>query len=344
VSAFLDDTLGRIRQQPAARAAGVVDFLPFSGLIGDTSVLVEGQPVLPQERRPRVRFRAASEGYLETLGITVKTGRAFAETDRADSTPVTIINERAARELFPGGQAVGRRLALDIEAFRYFPDRPPEFDIRFGLREIVGVIADVKHSGLADGAVAEMYVPVRQRPARRLAFVVKSDQAPATSLAMTRTILREQDAAVPVTNAAPLTDLVTGSIAEPRFNATVLAAFGGVALALSIVGIYGVLSYAITLRRRDIGIHVAVGATPGAVVRLVLRETAAVVVIGIAAGVGSAVAAGPILDRMLFGVGARDPRILAAVAAVVAIAALVATVLPIRRALRLDPVAALQAE
>ena len=344
LAAFVNDTLGRLRQQTTVHAAGLVDFLPFSGIIGDTAVLVEGQPVPPQERRSRVRYRVASDGYFETIGIRVAAGRSFVHQDRADAKPVTVINERAARELFPDGHAIGRRIALDLESFRYFADRAPEFDIQYGLREIVGVIADVRHGGLTDSAVAEMYIPVLQRATGRLAVVVRSDQSASEALAMTRAVIRDIDPALPVSNAISMAALVAASVAEPRFNATVLTSFGAVALVLAIVGIYGVLSYVVTLRQRDIGIHVAVGATPRAIVRLVVGGTARLMVVGVGIGVLGTLAAGPLLERVLYGVDARDPRVLLSVAAIVICSGLAATFFPVRRALRVDPAAVLKAE
>jgi predicted permease len=341
---FFTDLLDRLRQVPSVTAAGAVEFLPFSGLDAESGLLFEGQPIPTPDKRPRVHYRSVTDGYFEAMGFRMVNGRRLGRDDRSDSARVAVLNETAARQLFPDGHAAARRVSIDFEAMQFFADRPPVFDLALGLREVVGVVGDVRHTGLGDEAVAELFVPASQRPVRRMTVVVRSSLPSAAALAAVRTAVSSIDPNQPLANAAALPDLIAASVSQPRFNTTLLSAFGLLALALAAIGIHGVMSHFVLLRTRDIGIHMAVGASPRDVFRLVTRQMSRLAAAGVAIGLLGAFAAGAGLTRLLFGVSPRDPMVLATVATVVVVTAAAATLVPALRALRIDPARALRAE
>ena len=343
VVTFYSELLARIRQVSGVSSAGAVENLPFSGLDSDTGLLFEGQTIPTPDKRPRAHYRAVTDGYFETMGIPIRAGRAFtARIDRSDAPIVAAVNETAARQWFSDGRTLGRRVALDFEAMRFFRDRPPVFDLPLGLREIVGVVRDVRHSALNEEAGAELYVPHSQRGVRKMTVVVRSAMASSAVFAAVRKIIVDLDPDQPVASATTLSDLIAASTTRPRFNTTLITAFGVLALALAAIGIYGVMSYFVALRQRDIGIHVAIGATPGDVFRLVTRPMLVLGSAGMAIGFAGVMAIGPGLSRLLVGVKPRDPVVFGAVAGVVVLTVAAATLVPALRALRIDPARALR--
>jgi predicted lysophospholipase L1 biosynthesis ABC-type transport system permease subunit len=258
-----------------------------------------------------------------------------------------------ARQVFPDEDPIGKRLALDFEAMRFFRDRAPELDLAGGMREVVGVVADVRHGGLIAEAAPELFVPAAQRPVRNMTIVVRAasataaheaDDVAAAIAGASRAIVRSIDPAQPIANVTRLDDLVAASIARPRFNTMLLSIFGALALLLAAVGVYGVMSYAVALRTRDIGIHVALGATPRDVRRMILGQALTLAAFGTVVGLAGAIAASRVLTHLLFEVDPRNPWTFAAVALVMGLTSMAAASLPARRALRIDAVTALRAD
>jgi putative ABC transport system permease protein len=339
---FYDELLNRLRRTPGVTAAGAVEFLPFSGLDGDTGVLFEARQIPSPDKRPRAHFRSITSGYFEAMGIPVVAGRDFGSPDRTSGHIVAILNETAARVLFRDGRALGRRAALDFEAMRFFPDRAPIFDLELGLREIVGIVKDVRHSGLADEPMPELYVPFTQRGVRKMTLVVRSGLPAGSVIAATRQIVSALDPVQPVGTGTTMPELIAASLARPRFNTTLISAFGLLALGLSAIGIYGVMSYFVLLRTRDIGIHVAIGATRRDVFGLVTKQMAGLAAAGIIIGLAGALSAGSGLSKYLADIEPHNPVVLLAVTAVVLVTTLIATLVPAIRALRIEPARALR--
>jgi len=336
VLSFYDSLLTRLAATPGMSGVGAVETLPFSGLDPDTGLLYDSAPIPPTERRPRAHFRAVTDGYFAAMGIPLVDGRSFAASDRVASPPVAIVNETAARLWFSDGHPLARRVALDFDAMRYFRDRAPVFDLPLGLREIVGVVKDVRHGALTADPNAELYVPFRQRTVRKMTVVVRSTLAASAVQSAVTAIVRDLDPEQPVPAAAAMTDLIGASTSRPRFDTTLISAFGLLALVLAAVGIYGVMSYLVTIRRRDIVIHVAVGAARRDVFRIVTRPMLRTSAVGLVVGLIGALAAGPAISRLLFDVKPRDPAILAGVVVTIAVTAGAAMLIPALRALKID--------
>jgi putative ABC transport system permease protein len=372
IHAFYTQTLERVRALPRVTGAATVEFLPFSGLSASTGYYVDGRPPAPQSARIHTHYRSVSDGYFETLVIRVIRGRAFTPRDLDGAPRVAVINQAMARQVFPDEDPIGKRIALDFESMRFFRDRAPELDLAGGMREIVGVVADVRHGGLTEDAAPELFVPAAQRPVRNMTIVVRTNAAAASAdyagantasanaantnagdtndtgagaiASAVRAIVRSIDPAQPVANVTRLDDLVATSIACPRFNTMLLSIFGLLALSLAAVGVYGVMSYTVALRTRDVGIHLALGATPRDVRRMILGQALILAAIGTIVGLAGAIAAGRVLTNLLFEVDPHNPWTFVAVAIVMGLTSVAAASLPARRALRIDAVTALRAD
>jgi putative ABC transport system permease protein len=271
-------------------------------------------------------------------------GRAFTEQDHAQAPRIAIVNETMARRFWPAQTALGKRVALDYEAMKFFPDRPPQFDLAAGMREIVGVVRDVRHEGLETEPQPEMYVPDRQRPEREMNLVIRAALDPASLAASVRGAVSAIDPDQPVANIKPMSRLLADSVAKPRFNYVLLTVFAAVALILTITGVYGVMSYAVAQRTREMGIRLALGARGADVLKLVIRQGMKPVIAGAALGLAGAYALTRVMATLLFGVSPTDPTVFIGVAALLATVALLACYLPARRAMNIDPVVALRRE
>jgi len=331
---FFESVLDGVRALPGATSVAATSELPFDPGKVPQNFIIEGEPPVEPGHEPDVMSRAVSTGYLRTLGIPLRRGRDLDATDTATAEPVGIVNEAAARALFHGRDPIGRRVA--------WARAEPRVWIR-----VVGVAGDVRGDGLDADDTPALYTPMAQesRPWRTwMNVVVRSSVAPA---ALTESIKREVgrvDKDVPVTRVRAMNDLVQGSFADRHFTLALLGAFAVVAVVLAGVGIYGVMAYAVSRRTREIGLRMALGARAQDVMRLVLGQTMGVTLLGIAVGLGGALALRRIVASMLFGVGPGDPATLLLVALMLALVALAAGFVPARRAARVDPSIALRAE
>jgi predicted lysophospholipase L1 biosynthesis ABC-type transport system permease subunit len=268
------------------------------------------------------------------MRIPVTRGRAFTATDRADGSGVIVINDTLARRLFPGGHAVGERLVVDFgRPFR---------------GEIVGVVSDVRIYGQANEVPDQMYFSIRQPGAgfgaTRMRLVARVRGEPSAIAPQVRAVLGELDPDVPLASVEPMADIVSGSIRTVRFRAALLAAFAGAALLLAVIGLYGVLAYAVTRRSRELGIRIALGARSAEVFHLVVREGMRLVVLGVALGLGGSFAATRFVSGMLFDVARTDPNVFVFVTLAIVGSGLAACAVPARRATRVDPMEALRSE
>jgi len=282
-----------------------------------------------------MQVRVASPGYFETIGIPLRRGRGFTENDRADTPKVVLITEAAARQFFPGEDPIGKTITL---GWGRGPGKP-----RAG-GEVVGILGDVKDAALNEPNPPQIYLPLRQWPVSFMAVVVKT-AVPPTSLA---DAVREQVAAIdpnlPLSNVSTLDAVLAKSISQERFYMTLLAIFASVALVLAAIGIFGVLSYAVSQRTREIGIRMALGAQGRSVINLIVWQAMLLVASGVVAGIGAALLVTQTMTKMLFSVTPTDPATFASVAGVLVTVALFASYLPARRATKVDPIVALRAE
>ncbi|HEX5474755.1 MAG TPA: ABC transporter permease [Vicinamibacterales bacterium] len=334
---FFDELFSRLRALPGVQAADAVMGLPLTGMNFNISFAIAGRPPVPPAQQPSMEVRVASAGYFRTVGIPLRRGRLFTGDDRPGSPQVVVLTETAARQFFPREDPIGKTITLGW-------GRTTERGHRRAGGEIVGIVADVKDAGLNEANPPEIYLPLRQWPVDTMSVVVRTAVPPQSLTDAVRDSVHAVDPNLPVSNVRTLDDIVARSISQPRFYMLLLAIFAAVALVLAAIGIFGVLSYAVAQRTREIGIRMALGAQEGSVMGLVVRQAMLLAGAGIAGGILAALALSRALETLLFAVRPHDPATFAAVAALLAGVALVASYLPARRATRVDPIVALRAE
>lgn len=326
---FFNDLLARLRALPGVVAAAAGSHLPLDR--GDTSGGFEivGQ-AFPEGEIPYSKKRIVSPDYFDALDIPVLRGRAFTEADRAGGADVVVISDALARRYWPAEDPIGKRVR-----FSWGPG---------GEQEIVGVVGDVKHDGLDLPAEGMMFRPLAQFTRPGVSILIRAGGDPLPLVAAARRVVLELDPEVPIHDARTMQDIVRQSVAARRTTMLLLTGFALLALVLAAVGVYAVTAQAVAQRTREIGVRMAIGARAADVLRLVLRQELGAVALGMGAGLLGAVAATRVLSASLFGVGATDPLTFAGVAGLLAAVALLATLLPARRATRVDPMKALRAE
>ena len=334
IIAFFEQFLPRVRALPGVESASVIVPLPLSGSNMVTSFDNEEHP-LPDSQRPGAPVRIIGTDYFQTMGIAVRQGRVFDQTDRFDSTPVVIVNERFASKFFPGQNVIGKRIMPGMGA-----DDSPE-----KMREIVGVVGNVKHLALKNEDSPEMYLAQTQMPFSVMSLVVRTSVSdPAALTSAVRKELAAMDSSIPLTSIRVFDEYVSRSLARPRFNALLLSIFAGVALVLTAIGIYGVMAYSVAQRTNEIGIRIALGAGQSSIFRLVVGQAMTLVGISIVIGVAGAFGATRLLSTLLFGVSTWDPLTFGAIVVLLAVVAFLAAWLPARRAANVNPIVALRAE
>jgi putative ABC transport system permease protein len=337
VVGFYERLLDRVRQMPGVRTAGAARLLPLGSTIGDFGLTVEGY-VPPPGTGAKGDWQIVTDGYLEAMGERVIRGRTITAADTATSQLVVLVNEELARRYFDGRDPIGGRLKIGGGG----ANRP--------WVTVVGVVADVRHNGITEVVKEKFYVPHRQWdkaagfPIRSMAIVVKTSTDPFTLVAPIRQEIRALDVNLPVANIQAMSDVVSANFSSPRFTGFLLVTFAAIALALSAIGVYGVLSYLVSRRTREIGIRLAIGAGRAQVLRLVLGNGLSLALIGIVLGLGLALIAARSMQTMLYGVGAADPVTFVSVAVTLTIVALLSSLVPAWRATRVNPVVALKTE
>jgi putative ABC transport system permease protein len=331
---FFSDVLGRVRSLPGVRSVSGVFGLPFSEVDARTGFAIEGQPVA-EANRPQTAYVAVEPHYFRTLGIPLEKGRDFTAHDDLASAPVAIINETLARRYFPHQDPIGQRIQPGISN-GYGKKQP--------LREIVGVVGDVKLHDLAASAGPQCYVPSAQSPLGLLTVVVRTDGDPLSLAPAVRSVVASANKEVTVYNVATLQQLISRSVAAPRFLTLFLGMFASLAVLLAAVGLYGLVSYSVSLRTRELGIRMALGAEKRDVVRMVIGQGLRLTLIGVAIGVAGALALTRFLSSLLYGVKPTDPLTFIAVSLILIAVALVACYIPARRAAKVDPMVALRYE
>ncbi|HVH71557.1 MAG TPA: FtsX-like permease family protein, partial [Candidatus Dormibacteraeota bacterium] len=274
----------------------------------------------------------ASPHYFSVLRIPLLRGRLFTESDSSSSAPVALISEALAKRYFRNQDPLGRRLIFG------FPSN--------GIvsREIIGIVGDIHDVSLGKEPGPMLYVPFTQAPLYGGEVVVKSTLNTSAVVGAIRSVTHAMDKNLPVTDVAALPNLLSASVAQPRFRTLLLGLFGAIALILAAVGIFGVISYSVSRRTHELGIRMALGAPPSSVLSMILRETLALTLIGIAAGIPCAIATAHLIMHLLFNEAPYDPTTLALVPLVLVAVGVLASYIPARRASAIDPMSALRQE
>jgi putative ABC transport system permease protein len=333
---FYQKLIERVRQLPGVRAAGAARLLPLGSTIGDFGLRVEGYTP-PPGTGAKGDWQIVTDGYLEAMSERVIRGRGFEAADTSETQLVALVNEELVRRYLSGRDPIGARLKLGGGM-----DRP--------WVTVVGVVADVRHNGITEPIKEKFYIPHTQwhrsigSPIRSMSLVIKTATVPAGLAATVRQEIRALDPSLPVANVRTMEQVVSATMSGSRFTGLLLATFAVIALALSAIGIYGVLSYLVTRRTREIGIRVAIGAGRLEVLRLVLRNGLVLALVGLVVGLVAAAVATRFMQVLLYNVEPMDPATFAAVAAMLAAVAVLASLVPAWRATRVDPVVALKTE
>ncbi len=331
-SAFYAQLLERVRAVPGVTEAGATSALFIPLLTNSATFTIEGRPPVPQSERVEVPIDIVTEGFFETVRVPLLAGRLFDGTDTEESPRVVLINQTMARRFWPDGDPVGDR-------FKY---GGPDSDSPW--MRIVGVVADVKRSGLDRPVRPSTFVPHSQVARGFMTLVVRTPGDPQALIPALRSAVWELDAELPVFSVSTVREQLDDSLAQRRFLMTLLTIFSGLALLLALVGVYGVVSYSASQRTREMGVRLALGAKRGQVLRLVLGEGFRLAALGAVLGLAGAFAVTRFMESLLFGVGAADPVSLLAVGLLVVGTSIAACCFPALRAARVDPASALRYE
>lgn len=335
VTEFFRQLEARIAALPGVESAGVINFLPLSGEGFETAYAYDAETELNWESKSADR-RNVTPGYFRAMGVRLLAGRLFDGRDAADKPFVVVVDENLARTAWPGENPLGKRIKVE---YRTVGGRAGD---ERKWAEVVGVVEHVRARALTEGAGAQVYYHYEQQPVNVAAVAVRAPSAGEGLEGLIKTQVRALDPDLPLYAARPMRDYVTDATAQTRFVMLVLGAFGAAALVLAAVGIYGVLSQAVSERARELGIRAALGARPRDILRLVLVKGMALTLLGIGAGVAGSLALTRLVAGLLFGVSALDPVTFTLVPLVLAAASLTACLIPARRAARLDPLSILR--
>jgi putative ABC transport system permease protein len=323
--AYYTQILERVQTIPGVRSAGLVTMLPLSG--GQAVLAISSDGKGDPEQYRSFFFRAVSPDYFRALGIPLVMGRVFTEADKAGAPQVAIVNEALARQLWPGEDPIGKQLRLGKPA------------------TVVGVVRNIKHSGLTKPPEPELYLPYLQfLGVATSALVLRTNGEPLDIVPTVRERIRELQPDQPIADIRTMDQLISDSIAEPRLYALLLGVFAGLALVLAAAGVYGVVSYSVSQRSHEIGIRMAIGAQRREILKQVLREGGSYILIGIAVGIVGALLGTGLLSSLLFEVKPTDPATYVLVSLILLVCAVGAILVPARRAMTVDPLAALRRE
>ncbi len=335
VVAFYARLVDRIRTLPGVQSAGMIRSLPLGATIGDSGVMVDGY-VPPPGTNAKGDWQIATDGYIEAMGERIVRGRAFTAGDRTTTQPVAMINEEMARRYWQDRDALGGRFRLGGT------NRP--------WITVVGIVADVKHNGITGVVKEKFYIPHTQwhlsrgSAIRSMSLVIRTSGEPSALTGAVRREISALDPSLPVADVRTMDDVVGATLSAPRFTGLLMMVFAALAMTLSAIGIYGVLSYLVSRRTREIGIRVAIGAGRAQVLRMIMGQALALTLLGVVVGLAGSIWAARLMQPMLHGVTPGDPLTFAAVAVLLALVAGVASLVPAVRATRVDPILALKAE
>ena len=325
--AFYRAALDRLAAMPGVQAASMCSLIPFAGSNSGANLLIEGQPPPRPEETPIFWRRVIDPAYLRVMRIPVVRGREFNDQDIGGAPRVALINETMARRHWPGADAIGKR-----------------FGTAAAWITVVGIVGDVKFTTLTKDAEPEFYVPYRQSAQRDMVLAVRTASDPSLLAPALRQAVIETDPAQPVSRVTTMTKYMDDAVATPRLAAGLLTVFGGIALLLAAVGIYGVIAFSVTRRTREIGVRIALGAGRRDVLRMVVGQAVLLAAIGVAVGIAGALALTNLVKGLLYGVAATDPLIYASISILLIAVAALAAYIPARRAARVSPSMALRYE
>ena len=331
---FYRDLAARLRVLPGVQSASAALPLPLSGDRFGISFEIDGRPVARKDQ-PSADVFLTEPDYFRTMGVPVLKGRDFELRDDHNSTPVVIVSDTFARQFFPGENAIGKRIKPGISSWE---DDPAQ------MREIIGVVADIRNRALNTEPKPVYYLPQSQVPFSELTVVVKTSNDPRALVGSVTREVQAMDSDLPVFSVKTMDEYVSSSVAAPRFNTTLLSIFAIVALVLTVIGLYGVMSYSVAQRTNEIGIRMALGAQTRDVLGLIVKDGVKIVVIGLLLGMGGALALTRLLETLLFGVTTRDPVTFLFIAGLLSLVAMLACCIPALRATRVDPLEALRCE
>jgi putative ABC transport system permease protein len=329
--AFDEQLLARISELPGVESATVASGTPLSNNSAATTMQVKGQPENADEMEV-VGIHSVGPDYFDTLRVPLLQGRTFDQRDRAGSKLVVIINESAAQKYWPNEEPIGKEIRVGVgwEQNEY--------------GEIVGVVGDVKYGKVEEIFTPQVYLPYTQ-PTEPASFVmVRTANDPSQIVSAVRREILALDKNVPIFDVRTMEDRSADATSRTRFSAVLLGIFSSLSLVLAAVGIYGVMSYAVSGRTREIGVRIALGAQPRNVLSLIMRDAIVVTMSGVALGLAASLAATRALGSQLYGVGTTDTATFAAVSMLLAAVALTASYIPARRAMKADPMVALRYE
>jgi putative ABC transport system permease protein len=329
-TAFFEQLIDRVGKLPGVESASAINWLPFAGQGSATSYWIEGRPVPPPTSEFVADIRGVHPGYFKTMRIRLKRGDPFDGRANTESPKQIVVNEAFVRVHFPASNPIGEHVLM------------PWGDTLRG--EIVGVVADTKHAGLDSVARPMIYWAMKQFPTDFMTLVVRTSGDPMRLAPVVAREIRAVDANQPFADPKPLDAYLGQSVAQRRFSMTLLAVFSGVALVLAALGIYGVLAYSVAQRTREIGVRMALGAGHAKVATMVVRQALGVVAVGLAIGIGGALALTRVLASLLFDISPTDPLTFTLVTVALGAVALLASYLPARRAARVDPIVALRSD
>lgn len=327
---FYQQLLARIEALPGVESAGATLALPIDGRVWNTSFKVDGRAFGRLSEQPQADARIVSNNYFDVMKIPLRSGRYFSEHDTKDSPHVAVINEVLAHLYWPNEDPVGR--FIEMAAFGA------------GHCEIVGTVADIRQTNLSDGPAPGIYIPYTQEPMPWQTLVVRTKNDPTGLAGLIRHEVAALDLEQPVGRVATLDELMEASTAQPRFRTFLLGGFAGIALLLSAIGIYGVMAYTVSRRTREVGVRMALGASPVDILKLIFGESMALTLVGVGFGLVGAYAVTGVMKTLLFGVTSTDPFTFSSVTLLLCSVALLAGYIPARRAMRVDPMAALRDE
>lgn len=332
-AAFFEESLRRIRALPGVISAAASSSVPLTEINDTAGVRIEEQSEpRPGERLPSANRPHVAAGYFATMGIPVVQGRSFNSGDRADTPSVAIVSDLAARRFWPGESAIGKRLSVNsVKGKRIW-------------REVVGVVRSTHHFGLEEPQRPEVYVPHLQAPSSFMILVIRTQGNPADVLSACRREIAAIDPQQAVMDGGSLEELVSNALARRRFQSALLTVLAGVAVLLAAVGIYGVTSYTVTRRAREIGTRIALGALPRDISLMIAKTGLRTIVVGAVVGLAGALAISRLLANLLFGISPLDPWTFTGVAMLLVVVAGLALYLPSHRAAAVDPLVVLRDE
>jgi putative ABC transport system permease protein len=333
LATFYRQLLEKVAALPGVEAAAVDSNVPFSGVRNQADFAVTGQPEPRRGEEPTAEIHSVSPDYFRTMGIPILRGRIFGADDVLGKPLVIMIDEGLARKFFPDRDPIGQQLNLGEQ------DKPKTH------YTIVGIVPTVRHGevGIAP-VIPQLYFAEAQESDLQVTLLVRTQGEPAAVLPSVRTAVRSIDPQLPIFATRTMSEAVSASLGRQRLAATLIGGFSLLALFLAALGLYGVLAYSVTQRTREIGIRIALGSPRSRIFGLIMRRAVIMVGLGIFVGVALALGCGPLVQHLMYGVQPHDPKTIISVSILLAIIAILACWLPARRAMRIDPVAALRQE